>query len=455
MVQRTQFQGVVQQVDVGANRLVNLEGLAVARVDLDDAGARVVHVLTAAQAATACPACGVLSTSRKGRAITRPRDIGYGQDPLGLVWHKSRWRCRETQCPRASFTEAVPQIPARSRLTTRLRQACGAGIGESFKDVAAGGAHFGLSWPIAHAAFIAHTNESLAAPLPAVCVLGIDEIRRGKPRWEQDPETGRWTITADRWLTGFVDAAGTGGLLGHVEGRTSALVAAWIKNQPQPWRERITHVAIDLSASYAKAVADALPGAVIVADRFHLIALANHALTQVRQRATRDVRGRRGRRADPEWANRRRLLTGHEHLSATSFVRMWNRLAGTGQPGLEVLHAYTVKEDLRALLTLAGTNADREVISHRLYQFYDNAAASSSPEMHRLAATVETWWPAVEAAITTGYSNSRSEGYNRLAKHQGRNAFGFRNTTNQTRRIRWACTRQHRRAIAKITQMPG
>lgn len=455
MVQRTQFQGVVQQVDVGADRLVSLEGLAVRRVDLGEAGARVVHLLTAGEAATACPVCGVLSTSLKGRATTRPRDIGYGQDPLDLVWHKSRWRCREVECPRSSFTESVPQVPPRARITTRLRQACGAGIGNEFKDVAAGGAYFGMSWPIAHAAFITHTKPELDRPFPPVCVLGIGEIRRGKPRWEQDPETGKWAITADRWLTGIVDAAGTGGLLGHVEGRTSALVAGWINEQPQPWREAITHVSIDLSASYAKAVADALPGAVVVADRFHLIALANHALTEVRQRATRDVRGRRGRRADPEWANRRRLLTGHEHLSTRSFVKMWNSLAATGQPGLEVLHAYTVKEDLRALLALAGTNPDREVISHRLYQFYDNAAASTAPEIHRLAATIETWWPAIEAAITTGYTNSRSEGYNRLAKHQGRNAFGFRNTTNQARRIRWACTRQHRRATARIIQVPG
>jgi transposase len=55
-------------------------------------------------------------------------------------------------------------------------------------------------------------------------------------------------------------------------------------------------------------------------------------------------------------------------------------------------------------------------------------------------------WPAIEAAITTGYSNARSEGYNRLAKHVGRNAFGFRNVDNQRQRIRWACTRQHQRA---------
>lgn len=125
----------------------------------------------------------------------------------------------------------------------------------------------------------------------------------------------------------------------------------------------------------------------------------------------------------------------------------------------EILHAYAVKENLRQLLAVAptpGTSVpDRSVISHRLWRFLDLAAATDSPEVHRLAATIETWWPAVEAGLLTGHSNARSEGYNRLAKHEGRNAFGFRNTTNQRRRIRWACTRQHRRASAKISEMPG
>ena len=74
--------------------------------------------------------------------------------------------------------------------------------------------------------------------------------------------------------------------------------------------------------------------------------------------------------------------------------------------------------------------------------------------MHRLAGTIEAWWPAVEAGLRTGHSNARSEGYNRLAKHQGRNAFGFRNPVNQRRRIRWARTRQHRRVTATTT-MPA
>ncbi|WP_267896167.1 transposase [Intrasporangium calvum] len=190
-------------------------------------------------------------------------------------------------------------------------------------------------------------------------------------------------------------------------------------------------------------------------NKFHLVALGNQMLTEVRQHATRQARGRRGRKKDPEWAARRRLLLGHERLTHDAFARLWNALVDAGEPGAEVLHAYAVKERLRSLLALAP-GADRELISHRLYRFYAQAAASDLPEAHRLAQTIETWWPAVLAAITTGYTNARSEGYNRLAKHVGRDAFGFRNPVNQRRRIRWACTRQHRRASATTHHtLPG
>ena len=455
MVQSTQLRRVQIPAERGATLLLGIEGLAVHRVVLQEDGVRVAHLVTADETAAACPACGVVSTSVKGHAVTRPRDIPYGEAPVHLVWRKRRWRCREAACPRGSFTESLPAVPAGARVTTRLRRECGAGIADRFTCVQAGALHYQISWPVAHAAYVAHVEQALTAPLPPVCVLGIDETRRGKIKWVQDPVTGRWQVAHDRWHTAIVDAAGSGGLLAHIDGRTAAKVAEWILAQPDPWRAGVTHVTIDLSASYLRAVTDALPEAVVVADRFHLVRLANDMVTEVRQRATRDVRGRRGRKKDPEWAGRRRLLTAHERLTPAAFVRLWNSLIDAGDPGIEILHAYTVKESLRQLLELAGTQPDREAISQRLWRFYSQAASSSSPEVHRLAATIEVWWPAVEAAITTGYSNARSEGYNRLAKHQGRNAFGFRNVDNQRRRIRWACTRQHRRASATTSQMPG
>ena len=133
LVQRTQVQ-VVQDDTSGsdATLLLGLAGLAVEQVELDDEGARVVHVVTDDEAAAGCPSCGVLSTSVKGHAVTRPRDVPYGQAPLHLVWLKRRWRCREAACPRGAFTESLPTVPPKARVTTRLRAECGAGIAGRF-----------------------------------------------------------------------------------------------------------------------------------------------------------------------------------------------------------------------------------------------------------------------------------------------------------------------------------
>ena len=87
-------------------------------------------------------------------------------------------------------------------------------------------------------------------------------------------------------------------------------------------RDGIEVVAIDPCAAYAAAVRKALPRATVVVDHFHLVRLANDTLTSVRRRVTGDNRDRRGRKVDPEWAHRRRLLTGRERLSPPRLATM-------------------------------------------------------------------------------------------------------------------------------------
>jgi transposase len=87
----------------------------------------------------------------------------------------------------------------------------------------------------------------------------------------------------------------------------------------------VRFVAIDPRAVYRPAITPALPQAVIVVDHFHLVRLANQAVTRVRQRVTREHLGRRGMAKDSAWANRRRLLRGRERLSDHAFTRMWER----------------------------------------------------------------------------------------------------------------------------------
>ena len=92
---------------------------------------------------------------------------------------------------------------------------------------------------------------TVTACAPAHARTNQDELRT------RDPDTGRWVLTRDRWHTGVVDSAGTGGLLAQVAGRSASVVSTWLLAQPAPWRDAITHVTIDLSASFAKGARDA------------------------------------------------------------------------------------------------------------------------------------------------------------------------------------------------------
>ncbi|MGH3596796.1 MAG: ISL3 family transposase, partial [Mycobacterium sp.] len=317
----------------GTTLLFGLPGVEVERVERLVDGTRVVAVVTAELTAAACPGCGVVSTSVKERVTTSPRDIPYGEDPIELRWTKTRWRCKEDYCEKSSFTEAIAQVPARARTTGRLRTAVGKAIGDAARSVAEVAAAHQVSWPTAHRAFVAHAEGLLAEPEP-VRVLGIDETRRGKPRWRRCEATGRW-VRLDPWDTGFVDLSGDQGLLGQREGRTGAAVIDWLSERSEEFRAGVEFVAIDPAAVYATAIRTPglLPNATVVVDHFHLVKLGNDALTKVRRRVTWDLRERRGRKLDPEWANRRRLLRARERLSQKSFATMWNAIIAEDPSG--------------------------------------------------------------------------------------------------------------------------
>jgi transposase len=337
-------------VSDGTTKLFGLTGVRVARVERADDGTRSVHVVTADPRAASCPSCGVMSTSVKQRTVTSPKDIPYGQDDIEVRWHKTRWRCHTQGCDRGSFTESIPELPARARTTRRLRTQIGTAIGDAARSVIEVAAAHRVSWPTAHRAFIEHAETLLTEPEP-VRVLGIDETRRGKPRWERCAKTQRW-VRVDPWDTGFVDVSGVQGLLGQRTGRTGAAVIEWLRERSPEFRERVEYVAIDPAAVYASALRTPglLPNATIVVDHFHLVRLANEALSRVRRRVTWELRDRRGRRVDPEWANRRRLLTARERLSDKSFVKMWNRISDE-DPSAQILSAWIAKEELRTLLS--------------------------------------------------------------------------------------------------------
>ena len=438
-----------------ASCLLGLEGLAVEHVVLTGLGVRVVQLVTDDPDAARCPACRVVSTSGKDWVLTRPHDLPCGGGQLAVQWRKRRWRCRTNLCPQQTFTEQVVQVPAGMRTTTRLRTALAVAV-EDGRDQSEVAAAHQVSWPTVQRAVEVHALLELAEPEP-VRVLGMDETRFGRPRWLPDGvhDDGRirWVRT-DPWETGFVDITGDQALLGQVDGRTSAAVQAWLAGRSEEFRAEVEVVVIDPHAGYAAAVRAALPDAVIAVDHFHLIMLANKAVTAVRQRVTRDLLDRRGRKTDPTWANRRLLLRGKERLSQAALARMWNGCVDNDPTG-QILSAWIAKEELRTLCSTATAGGHPSEIHRRLWAFYRWCADADIPELTTLAETIETWWPAIEVFLTTGLTNARTEGTNRLIKQVKRAACGFRNRDNYRRRVRLHCTRQTRRLSARNPTVPA
>lgn len=244
-----------------------------------------------------------------------------------------RWHCQQPACPRSSFTESTPQIPPRKRVTSRLRASAGHAVALAGRTVAQATAEVGLSWPVVHAAFLDHATALLPNQPQPLVALGIDETRRGKPRFTHDTDTGETEQVADRWHTGFVNLTGEQGLLGQVEGRSAADAGSWLAARTQQWREGLQVLAIDMCSAYRAAVRKYLPHATLVVDHFHVVQLANQMVSSVRRRVTATLRGRRVRRDDPEYGVRRRLLRNREDLAEEKFADMWNRLVELGPAG--------------------------------------------------------------------------------------------------------------------------
>ncbi len=239
-----------------------------------------------------------------------------------------------------------------------------------------------------------------------------------------------------------MDLIGGQRLLAQVEGRTSKAVTDWLTQRPAAWRAQVQAVAIDMRTVFKAAIREALPHAMLVVDHFHIVQLANGAVTEVRRRMTMT---HRGRATDPEWQQRNRLTRPAARMRGEHIDKMADTLENLpAKIGAPILATWNAKEDLLDLLATARTQGNRETSARLLHRFYARCAASDLLELHRLATTIETWWPEILAFLHTGITNAGSEGTNRVIKTVARDAYGFRNAESQRLRTRTATTRRHR-----------
>ncbi|MGH3180936.1 MAG: ISL3 family transposase [Streptosporangiaceae bacterium] len=429
-----------------ATLLLGLPGFTVTAVAQAGDGRTAVDVVTSpdlADHARTCPGCGTLATTVKDTVTTTPRDVWIGDRQVRLRWRKRRWKCGGPGCDRETFTESLPQVPPRARLTARLRTRLGVAVGDDLMPAAAAARRYGVSDRTAARAFAGYADAQLADldndPGLGSDAAGIDEFRRGIPAYGTDPETGEPVKTRSEWLTHVVDLD-TGGTLGLAEGRTGAVGQELLASHAG----RLRYLAMDLSAPYRSG---APAGVRVIADAFHLVQLANRKIDAAFRRLSYRTEHPHEEVGLPRPLHYM-LRYNIETLTAGQLAIIIDTLDGDAD-GQQIAAVWIAKEHLRALLALRATRTHvtpaPSAVRDKLASFYLWCADHDHiPELKTLASVIEKWQQPVIDAVLSGYSNAKAEAHNRTAKLVARNARGFASPGNQKRRVRMATTRTAR-----------
>ena len=195
--------------------------------------------------------------------------------------------------------------------------------------------------------------------------------------------------------------------------------------------ENIKHVCMDMSGAYALGVSESLPSAQISYDRFHVVALANEAMDEVRtaewQQDSALVQVALG---ELDTRERRTLLWAMRRNPQTWSPKQTTAMHWLQRANLKTARAWRLKMGLRQVYGHARQHNDAQVAAADLKRWIGWARRSRLDSFKRLGKTLRTHFDAVVRGMLEHRSNAFVEAMNGLLQQAKRAARGFKNVSN-------------------------
>jgi transposase len=281
------------------------------------------------------------------------------------------------------------------------------------RSTSAACALLGLSWSAAHTIMARAVKRGVECrDLEELQRVGIDEKSFGKG---QD------------YISVLTDLD-QGRVLEVEPGRDKASACKLLEQIPALQRKQICAVAMDMSGSFAAAVAEKLPGADIVYDRFHVSQLLNQAVDEVRRAESKQL-----------------SAEGDDRLKGTRYDWLFNpqNLGPARSEGLAVLVKANLKTS-RAWMhkeNFEGFWHERGRWSAAIYlsSWYHMAIRSRLEPIKRAARTLKSHAEGLLNYFKHRITNAVTEGLNSRIQELKSAARGFRNFENYRTRILFFC----------------
>ena len=259
-------------------------------------GGSAVLTIRAMSANSACPLCGAVSDRVHSRYPRRLADLPIAGRRAVLMLQARRFRCVAVLCERRIFTERfddnILKPWARPRLELDQIAHC---LALALGGRPAASFALRLSIPVSNDTLLRAVRRRGSPSFAAPVIVGIDDWA-----WRRNHRYGTLICDLERRKT-----------IALLPDREPATAEAWLSGQPQ-----IAVVARDRGGSYALATQKALPYAVQVADRWHLMENASRAYLDAVRKSMRQIRAAIGAATiNPS------LLTAAEKLQYEGYLR--------------------------------------------------------------------------------------------------------------------------------------